>query len=96
MQIKPNLVNVVINIVFMRSIYSLFEGVVVARLPFEPLSFLTSMTHYGLPGEDMRDCSIIAIYIMMVQTLRIYIVKLMGLQGEGARIAAQQKTPWTQ
>ena len=83
---KPNLVNMVFTIILMRAIYSWFEGVTMARLPFEPLSFLTNMTHYGLPGQDMRDCSVIAIYIMMTQSIRVYFVKLLGLQGEGARI----------
>jgi hypothetical protein len=37
----------------------------VARLPFEPLSFIANMiTHRGLPGTDLHDCSALFIYIL--------------------------------
>ena len=37
----------------MYQISSIFEGKIAARLPFKPFSFVSSMTHRGLSGEDM-------------------------------------------
>ncbi|URE11842.1 Integral membrane protein DUF106 [Musa troglodytarum] len=37
---------------------SLFEGRVVAELPFAPIPLALKMSHRGLPGTDPTDCSI--------------------------------------
>ncbi|KAJ8960966.1 hypothetical protein NQ318_020269 [Aromia moschata] len=38
---------------------SIFDGRVVARLPFEPLPWIQGLSHRNLPGEDYYDCSFI-------------------------------------
>lgn len=37
----------------------------VARLPFQPFGFIANnITHRGLPGDDIRECSALFIYIL--------------------------------
>ena len=43
---------------FMRKSY---VGLIVAKLPFEPFSLLTRMSHAGIEGNDMTDCSFVSI-----------------------------------
>lgn len=38
---------------------SSFDGVVVARLPFEPYSFFHGISHRNIPGGDYRECSMV-------------------------------------
>jgi hypothetical protein len=41
-----------LSLLIVRQMYVQFEGVVVARLPFTPISFLSNLTHYGIEGDD--------------------------------------------
>ncbi|XP_030924763.1 calcium load-activated calcium channel homolog [Quercus lobata] len=36
---------------------SLFEGKVVAKLPFKPFGIMMKMSHRGLHSDDVTDCS---------------------------------------
>ena len=38
-----------------------YEGRVVAKLPFHPISFITGITHRSLLGDDMTDCSFVRV-----------------------------------
>ncbi|XP_037074086.1 LOW QUALITY PROTEIN: calcium load-activated calcium channel-like [Pollicipes pollicipes] len=57
---------------------SIFDGRVVARLPFEPISFVRGLSHRNLVGEDFRDCSFIFLYILCTMSIRQNIQKLLG------------------
>jgi uncharacterized membrane protein (DUF106 family) len=57
---------------------NLFEGTVVAKLPFEPFSLMRSMSHRGLSGSDPTDCSFLLIYILSQMSLRAHITKFLG------------------
>lgn len=57
---------------------SIFNGRVVAKLPFQPVSFLVGISHRGLPGEDLTDCSFIFLYILCTMSIRANIQKLLG------------------
>ena len=81
-----------LSIVFIRLMYSYFEGVVVAKLPFQPASFLSGLTHYGLPGENMRECSMTFIYVLCNLTFGNYVKKVLALEGE--RVTLPQASPW--
>ena len=43
---------------------SLFEGKVVAKLPFHPFGLLMKMSHRGLQGNDPTDCSMAFLYFL--------------------------------
>ncbi|CAF4542582.1 unnamed protein product, partial [Rotaria magnacalcarata] len=36
---------------------SIFEGRVVAKLPFEPILWIRGLSHRNLSGDDFTDCS---------------------------------------
>ena len=82
-----------ISLVFIRVVYSQFEGIAVARLPFEPPQWVSRITHYGLSeDESSRACSVIFIYILMNLTIAAYVKRLLGL--EGPRVAQSTPMPW--
>lgn len=55
-----------------------FDGIVVARLPFEPFPFMRRITHAGLPGEDWTECSAAFIYVACSVGIRANLQKLLG------------------
>ena len=89
---KGLLLVALLSIVFIRLMYSYFDGVVIAKLPFQPASFLSGLTHYGLPGDNMRECSMTFIYILCNLTFGNYVKKVLALEGE--RVTLPQASPW--
>jgi uncharacterized membrane protein (DUF106 family) len=57
---------------------SIFEGRIVAKLPFVPLSLIQGLSHRNLAGEDFTDCSFIFLYILCTMSIRQNIQKLLG------------------
>ncbi|KAK6313826.1 hypothetical protein J4Q44_G00152850 [Coregonus suidteri] len=58
---------------------SIFDGRVVAKLPFVPLSYIQGLSHRNLLGEDFTDCSFIFLYILCTMSIRQNIQKMLGL-----------------
>ncbi|XP_059149230.1 calcium load-activated calcium channel-like [Physella acuta] len=69
---------------------SIFDGRVVANLPFTPISFIQGISHRNLPGEDYSQCSFIFLYILCTMSIRQNIQKLLGLAP--SRAASKQGT----
>uniref|UniRef100_A0A8B9UMK3 Calcium load-activated calcium channel n=1 Tax=Anas zonorhyncha TaxID=75864 RepID=A0A8B9UMK3_9AVES len=61
------------------SFFSRFDGRVVAKLPFIPLSYIQGLSHRNLLGEDYTDCSFIFLYILCTMSIRQNIQKMLGL-----------------
>ncbi|CAH0389592.1 unnamed protein product [Bemisia tabaci] len=57
---------------------NIFDGRIVARLPFVPLPWFQSFSHRNLPGEDYTECSFIFLYILCTMSIRQNIQKLLG------------------
>jgi len=57
---------------------STFDGIVVAKLPFEPISLINGISHRGLSGTDYTDCSMVFFYILCSLSIRANIQKLFG------------------
>nr|XP_002730595.1 PREDICTED: transmembrane and coiled-coil domains protein 1-like [Saccoglossus kowalevskii] len=57
---------------------SIFDGRVVAKLPFVPISWLQGISHRNILGEDYTDCSFIFLYILCTMSIRQNIQKLLG------------------
>ncbi|ORZ34087.1 integral membrane protein DUF106-domain-containing protein [Catenaria anguillulae PL171] len=65
LQLRGTIVTAVITLIAFSQLSTLFGGQVIARLPFEPISFLKPMAHRGLPeAADPRECGALFIYIM--------------------------------
>ncbi len=47
-----------------------FDGRVVAKLPFVPISWFQGLSHRNLPGTDYTDCSFIFLYILCTMSIR--------------------------
>ncbi|ESO09263.1 hypothetical protein HELRODRAFT_156425 [Helobdella robusta] len=60
------------------ALLSIFEGRVVAKLPFVPISWLQNISHRNLIGEDYTDCSFIFLYILCTMSIRQNIQKMLG------------------
>ena len=54
---------------FPHLLYS-FDGRVVAKLPFTPISWFQGLSHRNLMGEDYTDCSFIFLYIICCMSVR--------------------------
>jgi len=57
---------------------SIFDGRVVARLPFVPITWLQGISHRNLIGEDYTECSFIFLYILCTMSIRQNIQKMLG------------------
>ncbi len=56
----------------------LFQGIVVAMLPFTPIGAVAHITHSQLDGEDLRMCSVGFLYLLTLFSLRNIIKKTLG------------------
>ncbi|KAB1222407.1 Transmembrane and coiled-coil domains protein 1 [Morella rubra] len=66
---------------------SLFEGKVVAKLPFRPFGIVMKMSHRGLQGDDPTDCSMAFLYFLCSISIRTNLQKFLGFappRGTGA------------
>ncbi|CAK9177236.1 unnamed protein product, partial [Ilex paraguariensis] len=57
---------------------NLFEGKAVAKLPFVPLRIVQKMSHRGLQGDDMTDCSMAFLYFLCSISIRTNLQKFLG------------------
>lgn len=57
---------------------NIFDGKVVAKLPFHPLYWIQGLSHRNLSGEDFTDSSFIFLYIICTMSLRQNIQKMLG------------------
>ncbi|XP_073273784.1 uncharacterized protein [Primulina huaijiensis] len=57
---------------------SLFEGKVVAKIPFVPIKLVQKMSHRGLLGDDMTDCSMAFLYLLCSISIRTNLQKFLG------------------
>lgn len=81
MKMKSTVLVTLFLIVTMSSLGNLFQGIPVARLPFEPFSLLQGVTHRGLVGDDMTECSYLFIYLLASYLYRANIQKIFGFEG---------------
>jgi hypothetical protein len=78
--LKYTIVSGVLLLVLNRLMRSGFDGVVVAKLPFEPFPLLTRMTHSSLETEDLRDGSFQVVYWLGTLLFRDIFNRSFGFQ----------------
>lgn len=59
---------------------SLYDGRAIARLPFVPVSLVSSLSHRNLPGSDFADCSVYLIYAICSLTFRTTLQRALGIK----------------
>jgi len=79
----------VLMMVFMSMFSTAYEGIIVAKLPFRPISFISGITHRGIQGTDMTDCSMIFLYILSNMAIRPTIQKVLGFSGPRQALQSQ-------
>ncbi|GAB4820699.1 hypothetical protein N2152v2_007745 [Parachlorella kessleri] len=75
---KSGFVTMVIVFAGFKLLNQWFGGQVAARLPFEPPAFLQKLTHRGLEGSKVTDCSPLFLYALCQASLRPAISKILG------------------
>ena len=56
----------------------LFQGIVVAKIPFVPFKLLRGLSHRGILSNDFTDCSFIFLYVLCNISFRPIIQKMLG------------------
>jgi uncharacterized membrane protein (DUF106 family) len=75
---KSGAVVAVVLFVVFGFLNSLFEGKAVAKIPFVPIRLVQKMSHRGLQGEDMTDCSMAFLYFLCSISIRTNLQKFLG------------------
>ncbi|THD25501.1 Transmembrane and coiled-coil domain-containing protein 1 [Fasciola gigantica] len=57
---------------------NIFDGRVVTKLPFVPISWIQGLSHRNLPGNDYTDASFIFIYMLCTMSIRQNVQKMLG------------------
>jgi len=73
--------NAVSMIAVFWTISSVYDGTIVAKIPFIPLSFITAMSHRNLPGSDLTDGSYLFIYAVSSMAIKANLTKALGFTG---------------
>jgi hypothetical protein len=66
-------------VVFFLSLFNnIYQGIVVAKLPFEPFGLISTISHRGILSNDSTDCSFIFLYILSNFCIRPVLQKVLG------------------
>lgn len=79
---KTKMISMVIiglfTIFFISLFNGLFQGIVVAKLPFVPFKLLANMSHKGILSNDLTDCGFMFLYVLCNISFRPIIQKILG------------------
>eukprot|EP00922_Rhytidocystis_sp_ex-Travisia-forbesii_P036468 GHVS01054125.1.p1 GENE.GHVS01054125.1~~GHVS01054125.1.p1 ORF type:complete len:197 (+),score=30.61 GHVS01054125.1:906-1496(+) len=75
---KAHLLSGLLFMVLMPYLYTKYEGLVVARLPVEPIFPLRLMTHATISGTDFSECSFTFIFTTTMFLVKSSIQRLLG------------------
>jgi hypothetical protein len=89
--LRYHLISGVFVFVFNRVLRSFFQGVTVARLPFEPIALLARITHGGIETEDSRDGGFQFVYWLGTLLFRDVLTKWFGFQMPQLNLADAMK-----
>jgi uncharacterized membrane protein (DUF106 family) len=75
---KCNVIIAVMMIAVLNLVGTHFQGMIVAKLPFEPFGIIQGITHRNIEGTDYTDCAYLFIYILSTFVIRNNIKKIFG------------------
>ncbi|KRX05086.1 hypothetical protein PPERSA_06720 [Pseudocohnilembus persalinus] len=95
-RMKSTFIIALFMIITVNSFGTMFQGIVMAKLPFHPFSLFQGITHRGLMGDDYTDCSYLFLYILSAYVVRTNIQKIFGFEAPKsmnpfAQLAQQQE-----
>uniref|UniRef100_A0A0N4ZX66 Calcium load-activated calcium channel n=1 Tax=Parastrongyloides trichosuri TaxID=131310 RepID=A0A0N4ZX66_PARTI len=76
---KVTIGTVIMFMFFMGYFHQYFDGIVLAKLPFEPIPPISYFTHKGLAGDDVTDCSFPFFYLFCTISIRQHVQKICGV-----------------
>jgi calcium load-activated calcium channel len=91
LRFKLNMLNGLIMFASYAALQRVWGGVPVAVLPFSPPGWIANVTHRGLEGDDVTQCSAIFIYALAVGFIKPNIAKFAGWAP--SRAAGRAMTP---
>jgi len=72
-------------------INSYFYGRIGAAMPFQPWGMVSGMSHRGIEGDDLSQCGMTFIFILLSMSFRGLPSKLLGV--EAPRMPMDLQTP---
>ena len=76
--LRAQFVSIGISVAAFWFVGTLFDEVIVGRLPFAPIAWFANMTHRRLPGEDLRDASYLYFFVLANMACRPFVAKIVG------------------
>ncbi|KAJ4458947.1 putative calcium load-activated calcium channel [Paratrimastix pyriformis] len=86
MKTKSHLFSGILVFLMNSLVNSIWEGAVIAKLPFVPIKFVRGFSHRNILGEDWTECGTTFIYLLSSMSLRVTLQKLLGFappRGQG-------------
>eukprot|EP01068_Selenidium_serpulae_P004577 Selendium_serpulae@DN3644_c1_g1_i1.p4 len=95
-RMKANFMSIIVFVVVVPVLYGIYDGVVVAKLPFTPKLMVATLSHQTLGGNDFTDCSMMFLYAVSAMFFRNNLQRLMGTtpplgMASGGSMFGQQK-----
>uniref|UniRef100_A0A7S4I6A2 Calcium load-activated calcium channel n=1 Tax=Prymnesium polylepis TaxID=72548 RepID=A0A7S4I6A2_9EUKA len=90
-KMRANMATAFMHMLTFYSLKTNYEGLVIARLPFEPFAMIRGITHRGLEGDDYRECGVILVYIICSMAMKPNLQRVLG---HAPPKTAMPKTIW--
>lgn len=95
-KLKGNIVSGIVFFFLYRMVAATWTGFIVARLPFQPIKLVQSLSFRGLQGDDKYNCSFGLIYTLCTIGIKANIPKALGFVSpksayNAVRMAARQQ-----
>ena len=75
---RSGMLTALVHLVTFFNLKASYDGVVLARLPFEPFSMIAGMSHRNIPGIDSKDCGFIFIYMLCSLCIKPNLQHMLG------------------
>lgn len=80
LQMRSSFATMFVMIGMFSFITSQYDGQVIARLPFVPVSFISMLSHRNIKGDDLTECSVYFLYAICSLTFRESIQRFLGVK----------------
>jgi len=83
---RSGMIGGIVHLCTFVSLKSTYDGIVLARMPFEPFGFVQRLSHRNVPGTDPRDCGIIFFYALCSMAIKPNLQRALGRALPSSRI----------
>jgi uncharacterized membrane protein (DUF106 family) len=75
---RSGMLTAIMHMLAFFSLKTHYDGIVVARLPFEPFGFIKGISHRNLPGNDVTHCGMIFLYMLCSMGIKPNLQRMLG------------------